>query len=37
VLEEVRDRFPDYEVIEDDLTRTYQAHVRGFATVPIRY
>ncbi len=37
VLEEVRDRFPDYEVVEDDLTRTYQAHVRGFATVPIRY
>jgi cytochrome P450 len=37
VLEEVRNRFPDYEVEEDQLTRTYQAHVRGFATVPIRY
>ena len=37
VLEEVRDRFPDYEVVEQELTRTYQAHVRGFATVPIRY
>ena len=36
VLEEVRERFPDYEVDEAGLTRTYQAHVRGFATVPIR-
>ena len=36
VLEEVRARFPDYEVDEAGLTRTYQAHVRGFATVPIR-
>jgi len=35
VLEEVRDRFPDYEVDEGGLTRTYQAHVRGFAKVPI--
>ncbi len=35
-LEELRARFPDYEVIEEGLTRTYQAHVRGFATVPIR-
>jgi cytochrome P450 len=37
VLEEVRDRFPDYEVDEAGLTRTYQAHVRGFAKVPIRF
>lgn len=37
VLEEVRDRFPDYEVDEAGLTRTYQAHVRGFASVPIRF
>ncbi|MDJ0847157.1 MAG: cytochrome P450 [Myxococcota bacterium] len=37
VLEEVRDRFPSYEVDEAGLTRTYQAHVRGFATVPIRF
>ena len=37
VLEEVRDRFPEYEVDEAGLTRTYQAHVRGFATVPIRW
>ncbi len=37
VLEEVRDRFPRYEVDESGLTRTYQAHVRGFATVPIRF
>lgn len=35
-LEELRARFPDYEIIEEGLTRTYQAHVRGFATVPIR-
>ncbi len=37
VLEEIRDRFPDYEVDESGLTRTYQAHVRGFATVPVRW
>ncbi len=36
VLEEVRARFPDYEVDEAGTTRTYQAHVRGFAKVPIR-
>jgi cytochrome P450 len=36
VLEEVRDRFPEYQVNESGLTRTYQAHVRGFASVPIR-
>lgn len=35
VLEAVRDRFPDYTVDESGLTRTYQAHVRGFARVPI--
>ncbi len=35
-LEEIRDRFPNYTVDEAGLTRTYQAHVRGFATVPIR-
>ena len=34
-LEEIRARFPDYRVIEEELTRTYQAHVRGFANVPI--
>ena len=37
VLEEVRERLPHYEVDEAGLTRTYQAHVRGFASVPIRY
>ena len=37
VLEEVRDRFPHYTVVETGLTRTYQAHVRGFASVPIRF
>ena len=35
-LEELRERFPNYAIDEDDLTRTYQAHVRGFATVPFR-
>jgi cytochrome P450 len=35
VLEEIRDRFPHYEVDEAGLTRTYQAHVRGFKVVPI--
>jgi cytochrome P450 len=35
-LEEFRARWPDYEVNEAGLTRTYQAHVRGFATVPVR-
>ena len=34
-LEEIGKSFPDYEVIEQGLTRTYQAHVRGFATVPL--
>jgi cytochrome P450 len=35
-LEEIRERFPRYEVDEARLERTYQAHVRGFASVPIR-
>ena len=35
-LEEIGKRFPDYEVLEEGLTRTYQAHVRGFATVPLK-
>jgi cytochrome P450 len=35
VLEEIRERFPHYEVDEAGLTRTYQAHVRGFKAVPI--
>ena len=35
VLEEIRDRFPDYEIDEAGLQRTYQAHVRGFKVVPI--
>ena len=35
VLEEIRERFPDYEVDESGLTRTFQAHVRGFKTVTI--
>ena len=34
-LEEVARRFPDYEIDESGLTRTYQAHVRGFASVPM--
>jgi cytochrome P450 len=35
-LEEIAARFPNYEVDESGLTRTYQAHVRGFATVPMQ-
>ena len=35
-LEEIAERWPDYEVDEAGLTRTFQAHVRGFANVPIR-
>ncbi|MBM4384930.1 MAG: cytochrome P450 [Deltaproteobacteria bacterium] len=35
-LEELRARWPEYAVDEASLTRTYQAHVRGFATVPVR-
>jgi cytochrome P450 len=35
VLDEVRARFPEYAVDEAGLTRTYQAHVRGYAKVPI--
>ena len=35
VLEEIRERFPQYELDESGLTRTFQAHVRGFKTVPI--
>ncbi len=35
-LEEIAARFPDYEVDEAGLERTYQAHVRGFKSVPIR-
>jgi cytochrome P450 len=35
-LEEIAAHFPGYEVEEPGLTRTYQAHVRGFKNVPIR-
>lgn len=35
-LEEIRKRFANYEVVEEGLTRTYQAHVRGFAEVPLK-
>jgi cytochrome P450 len=34
-LEELAARFPDWNVDESGLTRTYQAHVRGFQNVPI--
>ncbi|MCP4907666.1 MAG: cytochrome P450 [bacterium] len=34
-LEEIGKRFPNYEVLEEGLTRTYQAHVRGFAAIPL--
>lgn len=34
-LEEVAARFPDYEVDESGITRTYQAHVKGYHNLPI--
>ena len=34
-LEEIAARFPDYEVIESGITRTYQAHVKGYVNLPI--
>jgi cytochrome P450 len=34
-MEEFQARFPDWKVDESGLTRTYQAHVRGFQNVPI--
>lgn len=34
-LEELALRWPEWQVDEDGLTRTYQAHVRGFQNVPL--
>ena len=34
-LEEVRRLFPEYEVDEAGVTRTYQAHVKGYVNLPI--
>jgi cytochrome P450 len=34
-LEELALRWPDWQVDEAGLTRTYQAHVRGFQNVPL--
>jgi cytochrome P450 len=34
-LEEIAARFPNYEVDEAGLTRTYQAHVKGYVNLPI--
>ena len=34
-LEEVAARFPHYEVDEAGITRTYQAHVKGYVNLPI--
>jgi cytochrome P450 len=34
-LEEFAARWPDWQVDEAGLTRTYQAHVRGFQNVPL--
>jgi cytochrome P450 len=34
-LEELARRFPEWQVDEAGLTRTYQAHVRGFQNVPL--
>jgi cytochrome P450 len=36
-LEEMAQRFPNYEVDDAGLVRTHQSHVRGYAHVPIRY
>jgi cytochrome P450 len=34
-LEELAARWPEWQVDESGLTRTYQAHVRGFQNVPL--
>jgi cytochrome P450 len=34
-LEEIAARFPNYEVDESGITRTYQAHVKGYVNLPI--
>ncbi|NRA07688.1 MAG: cytochrome P450 [Myxococcales bacterium] len=34
-LEEIATCFPDYEVDESGITRTYQAHVKGYVNLPI--
>jgi cytochrome P450 len=34
-LEEIATRFPHYEVDESGITRTYQAHVKGYVNLPI--
>jgi len=34
-LEEIAARFPHYEVDEAGITRTYQAHVKGYVNLPI--
>jgi cytochrome P450 len=34
-LEEIAARFPRYEVDESGITRTYQAHVKGYVNLPI--
>ncbi|TMA35127.1 MAG: cytochrome P450 [Deltaproteobacteria bacterium] len=34
-LEEIAARFPHYEVDESGVTRTYQAHVKGYVNLPI--
>jgi cytochrome P450 len=34
-MEEIHARFPDWKIDESGLTRTYQAHVRGFQNVPL--
>lgn len=34
-MEEIAARWPEWQVDESGLTRTYQAHVRGFQNVPL--
>jgi hypothetical protein len=34
-MEELAARWPEWQIDESGLTRTYQAHVRGFQNVPL--
>ncbi len=36
-LEEILQRFPNYEVVESGIERMHSSNVRGFSGVPIRY
>jgi cytochrome P450 len=36
VLEEWQRRFPDYEIVPEDLVRVHSVNVRGFARLPVK-